>query len=68
MKKGILFILLISLPFGQIVYHQPVHVAHSNMDLHIEAVIESGDSNIEQALILFRKYSHFDFIHIEMNH
>lgn len=68
MRQGVLFLILTSLQFGQILYHQPVHVANSADDLHIEAVIDNGGTGIEQVSIFFRRFTHFDFIHLEMNH
>ena len=68
MRKGVFFLILASIQFSQIMYHNPIQVANSNNDLRIEAVIENGGTGVEQALIFFRRFSHFDFIHVEMEH
>ena len=68
MRIWVFFTFLLSVNFGQIVYHQPVHIARAGNDLSIEAIIDDSGYGIDQAYIFFRTINQFDFIHIEMIH
>jgi len=42
MRIWVFLTFLLSVNFGQIIYHQPVHTARAGNDLSIEAIIDEG--------------------------
>ena len=42
MRIWVFLTFLLSVNFGQIIYHQPVHTARPGNDLSIEAIIDEG--------------------------
>ena len=68
MRIWVFLTFLLSVNFGQIIYHQPVHTARAGNDLSIEAIIDEGGLGVDQAYIFFRTFNQFDFIHVEMIH
>ena len=68
MRNWVILTFLVSVSFGQIIYHQPVHTALAKSDLPIEAIIDDNGYGLDHVYIFFRTINQFDFIHIEMDH
>ena len=68
MRIWVFFIFLFAVQFGQIIYHQPVHIAPASSDLPIEAIIDDYGYDIDNAYIFFRTFNQFDYIQVEMLH
>ena len=67
MRNWVILTFLISVSFGQIIYHQPVHIAPAKSDLPIEVIIDDNGYGLEHVDIFYRTINQFDFIHVEMD-
>ena len=66
MKIWVLLIFFLSVSYGQIIYHQPIHIARAGNDLYIEAIIDDNSYGIDRANVFFKNYNQFDFLHMKI--